>query len=1532
MAEHNRGNTGQDYAMLVKELEASRMIHEQITKLNCADDLKSVLQQVLATVGTYMCAERAYIFEEEADGTYSNTYEWCAENICAEIDSLQHVPRETAQPWLDRFKSGQCVAVSHLDEVKDTPDLYEILARQNIQSVIEAPIMLGNEILGFIGVDNADAEMPKLIAQSLMVLGSFLATVIRNREEREQLRKSHADMKDSRDMQQEIVGSINCGVFAYTIPEYKVLAVNNVAKRIIGCGETDDPIATLLSFWKDKIIPSDRQRLAQANERPTKTGDMVRYIYQADVDGKRICVQSNVKLLRFSNGQAYILCTMLDITEQFILTNSLTKERKAYRDALANGSEYNFFFDVTEGFLREEFITTHGVNLIRDLGFSTPVRFDELLAKYRADSGIEFVNPEMEAYFTRAGLIKAYENGITNAISEYYNPKRDIFLRVNCLLSRDDETGHIHASVVADDVTESHKRLQAQQAALKAANEKLNRANDEMNMRLDAILDGISGGLKIIDVENHYSYAYISEGAARLQGYTVADFLAKYGKRVTSNIYENDGEAVLAEANRQIAEKGSYAIKYRVIHKDGSIRWVIDRGKLMSDSNTGKKLYYTLMQDVTELENRNAMLSNILLMQEQMADSLGSGIFAYTIPEYKILILNQEAKRMFDCMGSDRSQFGKDIIRKIIPEDLPAVRAAEKALRHPGDHAEYIFHSRSASGTLLTFKCHTKLLSFSSGQQYILSSLTDITEQELMEKRLDEERQQYRKALAFGCKGFFSVDLTDGWLYEPIISEEGENLTDCLGLKPPVMFDKLASEWLSEKRIITESDKIELVQSGEHLIEYCQNGGSMFDFEYHIPAKGTYYHILVLLYPINGHIHASFIIYDITATRHEEKQRRAIIDSLGKMYLSLYHLSLQEQTGIVLKINDDIASELAEHFDFTNFYNIYIEKYVLPEFKETVSDFLNPASIQAALVDREYTSIEFKRKNVGWYRINLVASERDANGIVTAVVFAGTVIESRKQAELAQQEALRAACESANIANSAKTNFLANMSHDIRTPMNAIIGMTAIAGTHLDDKERVADCLSKISISSKHLLGIINEVLDMSKIESGKMDLQEEAFNLPELIENLLTMSMPEVSAKKHELLVSIHKIEHENVIGDSSRIQQAFMNLMSNAIKYTPAGGKIRLNISEKSTNKPKIGCYEFIFEDNGIGMSEEFQRHIFDPFARAVGDPRVEKIQGTGLGMPITKNIVQMMNGDIKVESELDAGTKITVTVFLPLQNIDDPIDYDKFVDLSVLVADDDETACMYTCEMLNEIGMKGEWVLTGQEAVACTVEHHQNGNDFFAVILDWKMPGMDGIETTRQIRKRVGKHVPIIIISAYDWSDIELEARAAGANAFISKPFFKSRMVHLFHELIGGEKEEKISELSALTQEDFTGKRALLVEDNALNAEIAEEILNMTGLTVEFARDGKEALDIMTRIEDDYFSVVFMDIQMPIMNGYEASRAIRALPRDYTKSVPIIAMTANAFAEDVAAAKNAGMNEHIAKPLDFRQLLTTLKKWIV
>ncbi len=526
-----------------------------------------------------------------------------------------------------------------------------------------------------------------------------------------------------------------------------------------------------------------------------------------------------------------------------------------------------------------------------------------------------------------------------------------------------------------------------------------------------------------------------------------------------------------------------------------------------------------------------------------------------------------------------------------------------------------------------------------------------------------------------------------------------------------------------------------------------------------------------------------------------------------------------------------------------------------------------------------------------------------------------------------QKKALEEAYQAARVANSAKTNFLSSMSHDIRTPMNAIMGMAAIAQANLSSPEKIRDCLSKINVSSRHLLSLVNEVLDMSRIESGKIDLTPEEVKLPELIENVFAMCKPLISEKDLQFQISASKVRHETVITDGDRLQQVLINLLTNAVKYTPNGGQISLSIKEIPSLSSQKAQFEFIITDTGIGMSEEFLPHIFEPFSRAE-DSRISKIQGTGLGMAITENIVRMMNGSIEVTSRLGEGSQFTVTVQLELVN-EEVTDTEELNGLPVLVVDDDQIVCESASALLTELGMRGCWVLSGAEAVTRAEEAHKCGDDFFAVILDWKMPEMDGLETVKVLRKRLGNDVPIIIISAYDYSDIEAEFLQAGADAFISKPLFKSKMLHVLqlflesgHSTASGAAEEQ-------SRPALADKRILLAEDNELNREIAIELLEMQEIIVEAVENGQEAVEAFRSSPIGYYNAILMDIQMPVMNGYDAAAAIRSLEREDAPSVPILALTANAFTTDIGKAYSVGMNDHIAKPIDVERLITVLER---
>ena len=607
-----------------------------------------------------------------------------------------------------------------------------------------------------------------------------------------------------------------------------------------------------------------------------------------------------------------------------------------------------------------------------------------------------------------------------------------------------------------------------------------------------------------------------------------------------------------------------------------------------------------------------------------------------------------------------------------------------------------------------------------------------------------------------------------------------------------------------------------------------------------------------------------------------------------------------------------------------------VAKYKTLEPLDALAALFSPENIRKNLQDEnDIYKFEYCSMDENTYKIaSIIPLEWDGTKLVKALL-ASMDVSQEKKAEIESHKALKEAYRAAESASCAKTEFLSNMSHDIRTPMNAIVGLTAIAGANIESQDRVVECLGKITKSSRHLLGLINEVLDMAQIESGRMSLAEEDFSLPELVDNLLTLTKPAIDEHHHQLEVHIEHIEHEAVCGDSLRIQQVFVNLMSNAVKYTPDGGNITLTIKEKPNGFSELGCYEFSIEDNGIGMTPEFQKIMFEPFSRA-DDHRTTKVQGTGLGMAIARNIVNLMNGDIQVESAPNKGTKITVTVYLKLQE-NEKEQEKELLDLPVLVVDDDKTCCESTVATLQEIGIAGEWVLTGKEAVERCAARHKTGRDYFAVILDWKMPEMDGIATARRIRECVGEDVTIIILTSFDFSEIEEEARAVGVNAFMAKPLFRSRLTATLRQFTSGKKEKNARNyLEDFAKENYAGKRILLVEDNELNREIATEIIGMTGVTIDSAENGKIAVEKVMEAPEKWYDLIFMDIQMPIMNGYEATAAIRALAGSRGK-VPIIAMTANAFAEDVQLAKNTGMNEHIAKPLDLNKLNDVLKQWL-
>ena len=518
---------------------------------------------------------------------------------------------------------------------------------------------------------------------------------------------------------------------------------------------------------------------------------------------------------------------------------------------------------------------------------------------------------------------------------------------------------------------------------------------------------------------------------------------------------------------------------------------------------------------------------------------------------------------------------------------------------------------------------------------------------------------------------------------------------------------------------------------------------------------------------------------------------------------------------------------------------------------------------------------------------------------------------------------LRVMAREAESASKAKTDFLSTMSHDIRTPMNAIIGLTTIAEKKLDDREAVGENLRKIGLAGNHLLTLINDILDISKVESGKLSLSPLTFSIVETAENLVNMSQPMIKEKNIQFSFRINRMEKEYLFADQLRLNQIYINILSNAIKYTEPGGCVSVDLREEKSEKE--GCIKLVYivSDNGIGMSPEFMEKMFEPFSRQT-DSRVNSIQGTGLGLAITRQMVELMNGTIDCRSEVGKGTTFTVVLDIPIA--ERQLEEMRFDDIDALIADDDPVLLDTAVDTLESLGITAERAENGSDALEMIRRRHEAGKDYDVVILDWKMPGMDGIGTIRRIRTDVDARIPILLTSAYDWSDIEDEAKEAGADGFITKPLFRSRLYEKINELFG-------TEAKAVEPEDdysdLAGMNILIAEDNDINWEIISAMLGMFGIMTERAENGRICVEKMAAAAEESYALIFMDVQMPEMNGLDATRNIRRLENKWAASIPIIAMTADAFSENIAECLEAGMNGHIAKPIDMKLVIKEIRR---
>lgn len=740
-------------------------------------------------------------------------------------------------------------------------------------------------------------------------------------------------------------------------------------------------------------------------------------------------------------------------------------------------------------------------------------------------------------------------------------------------------------------------------------------------------------------------------------------------------------------------------------------------------------------------------------------------------------------------------------------------------------------------------------------------------------------------------------------------------------------FDMIASS-------VMEEDREELLEN----IRGLQEEGDSVSVEYRVRRKdGAIRYVMgnVKLMRENDELRYQRFVLDCTDRKlqeeENERQQMELVQALSIDYKVVCFFDLETGIGKPLRVEEasrQFRESFAKELSFEESMDFYIEKYVCEEDREMVRQATSREEIEKGLSEGKQYHVNFRTIRRGqpeYYQMKIVrAGIRSERG---SIVLGIRSVDKEIRNEMEQRGLLKDALMQANRASKAKSVFLSNMSHDIRTPMNAIVGFTSLAMKHIDNRERMEEYLKKIMTSGNHLLSLINDVLDMSRIESGKIRLDEKACSLPEILHSICNIVQADVHAKQLELHIDTLDIRNEDIYCDKLRLNQVLLNLLGNAVKYTGAGGAINMRITEKAGAPDGFAQYEFSIKDNGVGMSDEFVEHIFEPFEREKNST-TSGIQGTGLGMAITKNIVDMMNGTIEVESELGVGSTFTVSfVFRTRKDEKEEQAIPELKNCRALVVDDDFNTCDSVSYMLGQIGLRAEWTLSGKEAVLRTKQASMRKDGYLVYIIDWLLPDMNGIEVTRRVRQVMGDNVPVIVLTAYDWSEIEEEAKEAGVTAFCSKPLFMSELRKCLRTVIGA--EEQVEEEKEGGAVQFKAGRILLAEDNELNQEIAVEILGGAGFTTEVAENGKIALEMLQRSDPGYYQLVLMDVQMPVMSGYEAVREIRQLENQRLADIPVIAMTANAFEEDKQEALRNGMDGHIAKPINIELLFTTLNK---
>ena len=1516
------------------------------------------IDALLGKVAEYYDADRAYIFEIAPGGkTIDNTYEWCREGVTAEIDNLQNIPVEVGEVWFREFDRSGAFHVSSLDEdvAKDSL-IHGILEPQGIESLIAAPLYNEGTISGFIGVDN-----PKKNHEGLAVLKTAASIIygdIRQNlfEEKESGMVTSVISTMAEDFDYISATNVDTGEITRYRASEKCL---NVIRKIDENLSSNERMGI---FLKRIIHPDDWESFRSLTSPEKINSELAKSpVYKFDIRTVNSSAGGKVEWYRFKfaylEGNRHIFVMgILNIDEQVRRDQELAvAEQKA---------QFEMNREVLENMI-DAYQSVYSVSM--DDNTFDVIKASEVLKKYFSDQKDfreafigyikMFVDPD-----DRQMMLDAFKPGyISQKLKEektYRMVFRDTFKNTtkwhemivqmlsgsggsgNRLLFgfREDTDGILadkarstifgeYVGIYAADLDRDIIHIIKQSPLYRVK-------TDESEARYSDMIRGFGKFVGIAETEEYFNQISDPEYLREL---LTTDAKIEQVYRVNTNLSDTGWNKV-----------SIYAMDRRNGVPETAI-FVFDHVDTIQSENIRQR------DIIGGVAKEYLSLYYINLISGQASVNSVSAKVSKTTSEVVSAHTDTKSTAVRSVIDDYRKALGEFIDKAVKPEYRPVLdklvtpEGIRHALKGRQSYTER-FVTTSDGRELWEELVLLKSCDPDEETDNVLLGFRDVNDavmKELSDKKSIEQEMQVISGLASDCVSLYTADLDNNTYKVYSITDEVDDIKSVVEgySNLPKALRDYADGYVHED----DREKIYYYADLDNMRAALRNARSQkVTVRRNVNGKWVWIEMnMIKVEPVSEPAKNVILAFTDRTTQVEQEleirqkmdesrqkleQELKVINGLASDCVSLYTADLDNNTYKVYSITDevdDIKSVVEGYSNLPKALRDYADGYVHEEDREKIYYYADLDNMRAALRNSRSQKVVVRRNVDGkwvWIEMNMIKVE-PVSEPAKNVILAFTNRTEQVEQELEARQQLEDALALAQSANKAKSTFLNNMSHDIRTPMNSIVGYAGLAATHIDDTEQVQTYLGKIMNSSNHLLSLINDVLDMARIESGKMNLTETKESLPEMLHTIHDIVLSDVNAKQLDFFIDTVDIKDEFVICDKTRLNQVLLNILSNAIKYTPTGGTVTMRISETAVSHSGYGTYEFHIKDSGVGMSAEELAGVFEPFERAASAD-ANQIVGTGLGMSIVKNIVDMMGGHIDIASEEGKGTEVTITLEFKLEEVQTEQEtIPELRGVRGIVVDDDMNACKSISKMLKTIGMRSDWCTSGKECIFRTEEAVQEGDYYKVYIIDWLMPDMNGIETTRRIRRLVGDNVPIIILTAYDYSDIEDEAREAGVTAFISKPIFQSDLAKTLRGLCATEDAAAAEEEKTY---DFAGKKILVVEDNEDNLDIIQQLLTEEGIVISSAVNGKIAVDVMSDAEPGEFDLILMDIRMPVMDGLEAAGKIRALSNG-VENIPIIALTANAFAEDKVLALEAGMNEHITKPIDVDQLKETLSKYI-